>query len=408
MSQLNNNLEKAKKNLIIDHVFFGSLLLSKLEVKIDNSIETACVDGKTIRLNSDFCEPLTIPELTGLLAHEILHCAMLHPWRQENREHRQWNEACDYAINDLLISDGFTLPPGALINPGFNHKEMSAEDIYNQLGNREEGEEEGEGKGKGNGSGDGSTGHFSKPESEDGKGGNQAEFEKEKDEWQVAVSQANNQEKAMGKGSGAGDVVLDEILQNRVNWREELRKFFDDIAKTDFTWQRPNKRLYPLILPSILSDNHDLKSLVIGIDSSGSVSNAELNAFITEIDSILQDFNAKVKVMVCDAEIQSVQDYEPGDQITRTMAGRGGTDFDPVFERVNHLDLEPSALIYLSDMEALPPNSSIPISYPVCWVSTQGFGRDGYPCGWYDYSTEDHWQFRDSLDDTFIELDYQS
>jgi len=405
-SNFEKNLEKAKKNLIIDHVFFGSLLLSKLEVKIDNKVSTAAVDGKTIRLNSDFCEPLTIPELTGLLAHEILHCAMLHPWRQESREHKQWNEACDYAINDLLLKEDFTLPPGCLIDPGFNHSDMSAEDIYNQLGNSEKPDNPGgENDGGGNGSGDESTGHFTKPESDQGQGGNKAEFEAEKDDWQVAVSQANNQEKALGKGAGTGETVIDEILENKVDWRAALKDFFDDIAKSDYTWQKPNKRLYPLILPSIESDNHDLKSLVIGIDSSGSVSDQEISAFLTEIDSLLSEFTAQVKVIVCDADIQSVQDYEPGDQVSRTIGGRGGTWFDPVFERVEALELEPSCLIYLSDMEATPPNSSIEISYPVCWLSTQPFDHQGFPPGWFDFTDQEHWQFRDCLDDTFIELE---
>jgi hypothetical protein len=42
---------------------------------------------------------------------------------------RRWNEACDYAINPLLLDAGLSLPDGVLVDHRF--RGMSAEQIYN-------------------------------------------------------------------------------------------------------------------------------------------------------------------------------------------------------------------------------------------------------------------------------------
>jgi hypothetical protein len=44
---------------------------------------------------------------------------------------KRWNEACDYAINPILLDAGLHLPEGVLVDDRF--REMSAEQIYNQL-----------------------------------------------------------------------------------------------------------------------------------------------------------------------------------------------------------------------------------------------------------------------------------
>jgi hypothetical protein len=48
---------------------------------------------------------------------------------QERIDPRRWNEACDYAINPLLLDAGLGLPDGVLVDPRF--RGMSAEQIYN-------------------------------------------------------------------------------------------------------------------------------------------------------------------------------------------------------------------------------------------------------------------------------------
>jgi predicted metal-dependent peptidase len=63
-----------------------------------------------------------------MLAHEALHCALSHFARRQHRVKHKWDLACDYAINPLLIDDGLTPPPNALVMPPY--KGMTAEEIY--------------------------------------------------------------------------------------------------------------------------------------------------------------------------------------------------------------------------------------------------------------------------------------
>jgi predicted metal-dependent peptidase len=53
---------------------------------------------------------------------------MAHQCRRAGREPELWNRAADFAINPLLVANGFTLPAGSLIDPAFEN--LSAEEIY--------------------------------------------------------------------------------------------------------------------------------------------------------------------------------------------------------------------------------------------------------------------------------------
>jgi predicted metal-dependent peptidase len=84
------------------------------------------------------CRSTTIPEfvdtlnsatLAGVLAHEVMHPALQHHVRRSGRDPKRWNEACDYAINPLLLDAGLSLPDGVLVDHRF--RGMSAEQIYN-------------------------------------------------------------------------------------------------------------------------------------------------------------------------------------------------------------------------------------------------------------------------------------
>ena len=70
--------------------------------------------------NPSFSAGLSDAELVGVMAHEIMHCAMLHPFRRNGRDGQEWNVACDYAINGLLKQSGFTLPGDALLDSQYD------------------------------------------------------------------------------------------------------------------------------------------------------------------------------------------------------------------------------------------------------------------------------------------------
>ncbi len=121
-------IQKARTTLLLDHPFFGSLLF-RLKGCENRSIATMATDGVSLYYNPEFVDTLNSATLAGVLAHEVMHPALHHHVRRSRRDPRRWNEACDYAINPMLLDAGLSLPDGVLVDHRF--RGMSAEQIYN-------------------------------------------------------------------------------------------------------------------------------------------------------------------------------------------------------------------------------------------------------------------------------------
>ena len=133
-----------------------------------------------------------------------------------------------------------------------------------------------------------------------------------------------------------------------------------------------------LIMPSIVKNNIDV---IVAIDTSGSVSQEELTDFLTETQGIINSFgnNIKITLIDCDAQVQNVEIIEYGmalgyDLTDKKWYGRGGTRFEPVFEKVDE-EMEtgnwdrPQLLIYFTDSYGSFPDEEP--EYPTLWVYNQ-------------------------------------
>jgi len=394
---------KARAVLVLDEPFFGSLIL-RLKTKEDPSCKTMWVDGKTLGYNPAFVDSLSVEILKGCLCHEVMHLALSHHTRRGNRDHIKWNAAGDYAINGL-IKDKFSLPDKCLFDPKFSA--LSAEAIYSQLPDQEN-----ESKGKSEqgtsqvsppkgGGGQGDSAADSKPDKNEGQengkdqenngdqendfdpGGcgevrdadtgdsetpaTEADISRSEADWKIAVSQAAQQAKTFGKLPAGFDRVVDDIINPRIDWRALLRRFMDTLVKTDYSWVHPNRRHIAagLYLPSCRDS--EVGTMVIGVDTSGSVSQKMLTQVAAEISSILNDIRADCHVVYCDTKVQNTEYFAPGDSITKLEAkGGGGTNFSPVFEWIEKENIDPSCVIYFTDLYGSFPATSP--SYPVLWI----------------------------------------
>ncbi len=122
-------LTKARTQLLLGQPFFGTLCL-RLKL-VPGDFPTMATNGKRIAYNPAFVESLSARELEAVLAHEVMHCALGHHCRRGQRDPELWNKAADFAINPLLVANGFTLPADALLDPVFAN--LSAEEIYARL-----------------------------------------------------------------------------------------------------------------------------------------------------------------------------------------------------------------------------------------------------------------------------------
>src|SRR5436309_9625607 len=111
-----NLLQRVLAQLILRHPFLANLAI-RLERVEDPTTETAWTDGVRLAVNPTWFAELSDETRLTLLAHECYHVALGHHLRRGGREKDRWNRACDFAVNNLLQGDGFTLFPRALYDP---------------------------------------------------------------------------------------------------------------------------------------------------------------------------------------------------------------------------------------------------------------------------------------------------
>lgn len=357
--QLEDRIIRARAAIIMDSVFFGSLMV-RLEPKLDNSIDTMATDGKSIYYNAAFTEALTDSDLKGVIVHEVMHCAMAHHARRGDRDGRGWNMACDYAINPIVKESGFTLPKDHLDNPAYLGK--SAEEIYGLF------------PPGGGGGGGGSSDQWNiggvNPGVAEGDPNNKADAEQEAQNWKNAVSEAAMTARMMGKMPAGLDRLVDTMMDATLPWQELLARFIHNVAKNDFNWSRPNKGLlqsYGIYMPTLHSDACGTVALIL--DTSGSIGQKELSEFGAELNGILDMVRPeKIHVIYCDAAVNHVEEFTPDQYPVMLEArGGGGTDFRPAFEYIDENLQDVQCAIYLTDMYGTFPDSEP--SYPTMWVS---------------------------------------
>jgi predicted metal-dependent peptidase len=417
MDAARKKLVRARTALLLEHPFFGSLCL-RMEPRPDPNCATAWTDGRTLAYNPVFVASLRDEQVQGLMAHTVMHPACQHHVRRGRRDHALWNEACDHAINWILLDAGITLPPKYLDNPAFHG--LTADEIYARLhthrseenrpvrseGDNESDEEieaeedesaekasrEGDGEddasgGEADGEGgtdDGSAGDepaeegaevFGDPggsgevrdghdENDGGGGGNPSPDES----WELALSQAAQAAREIGDLPGGLERLVNDVLTPTADWRELLSRYICERARDDYSWTPPNKRFLHLdvILPSL--SHRRLPEIVLAMDTSGSVTEPEMDRFAAELSAILEEFDTTVHVVYCDAAVGGAQAFARADlPLDLNPVGGGGTDFRPVFQWVEQAGLAPGCLIYLTDLEchAFPEREP---DYPVLWA----------------------------------------
>ena len=353
-------MSQAMTQLLLQEPFFGALAM-RLYLIEDETVETECTNGKYIKYNPRFIESITHEQVKAEIIHEVSHCAKLHPYRQEARDQKIFNEACDYVINDELQVAGYKLDGTWLLDPRF--KGMSEEQVYTVL--ESEAQKKGAGtQGKQSNAGKSSKAHGQVEKATDSATESAVEQEQA---WKSAVLQAAQQAGKHGKLPGFVQALVDELKHPKGDWRAELRKFLETTAKNDFTWTRPNVRYmaFGIYMPSIRSER--LPPIVIYWDTSGSrFSDEQIKFAATEIMSIASEAKPeKLYVIQGDTRVTKVDVFEEGDTMKFDAKGGGGTDFAPIFEYIEKEGIEPCCFIGITDLDGSFPNR-VP-EYPVIW-----------------------------------------
>lgn len=393
----------ARTALVLDHPFWGTLALY-LKMQPDPGCQTAWVDGRTLGYEPSFIDSLSHDQIVGLLAHEVSHCAMGHPWRRDGRDMKAWNVACDKAINPDLRDSGFKLPPDGLYATG-PEQGKSAEWIYAHLQQSSPQPQPGAGQGQGAGQGKqpqqpgkapqqpqpqqpgqpspqpaqggqpGGAGDDSQPnplgEVRDAPSGPDADGSPapSSEDWKQRVSRAAQAAKMAGKLPAGLAREVGRAIKSQVDPRALLHRFFTERATADFTWTKPSARYvcHGLFLPAL--ESRELGEVAVMVDTSGSVSGPGLQRARGIVEDLLDECKpAGVTLIFADAAVQRVHRLEKGEPLTWEPKGGGGTDFRPAIKHIEE-DGNFACAVCISDLEGTFP-SYIP-SVPFIWLSTE-------------------------------------
>ncbi|MBN3785657.1 VWA-like domain-containing protein [Burkholderia sp. Ac-20353] len=387
---LHERIKRQRTALVLDHPFLGALAC-RLKLVEDPTCKTFWTDSVEVGYNPTYAASLPDLQIRGVLAHEVWHVANGHCWRQGHREHEGWNEACDYAVNPIVLDAGLQLPPGGLVDPRF--KGRSAEEIYGMRLN-EARQKAKQGRGK---PGDGKPGDSSvnppsgkpgdspgsQPSSAPGDAADQcapsfgevrqytgSDKATKEAEWKVAVLQAAKAAQARGSFGGGLQAAVEQAVTPVVDWRSLLHRFAQDAAPSDYTWTVPNRRYLHagLYLPSL--NEPAVGDAVFVRDASGSVWDETQAQFAAEIAAVSDAVRPRrLIVMDCDTQVTQLQVFERGEPVVLApIKGGGGTSFVDPFRRVAAEGFDPAFLVYLTDMDGRFPTDAP--AFPVLWAST--------------------------------------
>ncbi|HWQ75563.1 MAG TPA: VWA-like domain-containing protein [Syntrophomonas sp.] len=371
------------RNTLLFSMRFLDRALCAFTPILDPGLSTLATDGQFVYYNPLFilkAYQANPRRINRLYLHLCMHCIFQHPFIEDPQRKELWDLACDMAVEGAILE--LALPSVAGSEDDIQRQEMevlreelhflTAEKLYRhfldgkvpdwklhqwnalfrcddhhcwyvppEIEKAARGREKGEGRSE---------------EPETAK--TRAEL---KEEWREIAERVEVDLKTISKdiGDGAGNFILNirDITKEKYDYTEFLRKFAvrgeeiqinDD--EFDYVFYTYGLRLYqnmPLVEPLEYKEVEKIREFVIAIDTSGSLNQDAVQKFIQKTYNILsqtENFFRRINIHIiqCDAQIQeevkitSPQEFE--EYIARLqLRGFGGTDFCPVFERVDQM-----------------------------------------------------------------------
>ena len=171
--------------------------------------------------------------------------------------------------------------------------------------------------------------------------------------------------------------------------REELRLDLDSFDYIPYYYGFQRYGNLPMIEPLEYSEHFRVEALVIAIDTSGSCTRSMVQRFLAEIEGMLLHHDSffsrmEVHIIQCDAIVQShvvIHSVEEWQRYAKDIAikGRGGTNFQPVFDLVEKLRKggrlkRLKGLLYFTDGDGVYPRKPTPYETAFVFTSHRALG----------------------------------
>jgi len=192
-----------------------------------------------------------------------------------------------------------------------------------------------------------------------GKGGN-------KEQISANWERLKNSALSAGGISEKARSLIQKITSNKpkVNWERELKKFMDS-SMNKFEYALPNKRFLArgeVLYGKKKADTGTLKTLVLPVDTSGSISRAQIKVFLEEVLRLATKFEIDETIIIyCSDDIDNIDRVKKGgtpDLSKWASTGGNSKGFNPPFDWIQKNKINPSAVIYLTDSFASYPAAS--------------------------------------------------
>lgn len=312
-----------------------SYIMYKCEFVLSDSEPTAYArvlpHGNEIGFNPNFWDKLTPKNRAFLILHETLHIFLGHGSRLVDMQydHEIWNEACDYHINYVLcgyykdnnkiqVNTRYTeyleFIKDGLLDVRFVG--MSSDEIYHILLN--EPNTQSKGKPYDNVIGDTTD-----------------TAEQQLCNTQSSIAAIHNADGSVGDNELGVKRMFEELATHKVKWQDVLAETITSSKKIRETYTKYSKRSRNrIIFPSYTGNT---VNLVLGVDTSGSVSVEQLNMFVSEIKGIMTTFDTyTVDIVTCDAKVYEIGKFDEATTFEgidwSKLSGGGGTRMRKIAE----------------------------------------------------------------------------
>jgi predicted metal-dependent peptidase len=397
MNARDKKIERAQMRVLF-RVPFWAIGVTKLPVEWSDALPTAATDGEKMLINPKWLDSHPEEIVPTVLCHEVAHCLLGHLWRiPAGGDFEVWNRATDHCVNLMLkefsaqvmakgLADPFPFPkPESAYRMDPRFSGMNEEQIYAiLLAEKQAEKQQGKGGGKGGGGkGGGGKGGGGKPAAGGGQpdphsmpvfgemiqpnAQDAGQAQAVKTQWESAAIQSAKLAEQRGECPGNLKRLVDKLTSSEVSWYELLRSWLREQAADDWNFETPAMEYSGsgFILPSLKSDK--IGAAVFATDTSGSIDSEVLAKFQAEKQSFLDDCRpSSLLDIYCDSRVQKVAHYGPGDTIDLEAPGGGGTDFSPVFSKIEKMGVHPKCLVYLTDLYGTFPE--VEPDFPVLWV----------------------------------------
>lgn len=353
-----------------------------------DDIPTAATNGRDVLIGRAFINTIDDKTLRFVVLHEYYHVLFLHmlTWRHLFEENPTVaNFAADAVINLMLDdiagkgADGWlTVWPNAILDP--QYRGMDTGEVYRRMMQQAKKPQPSAGGGTA------SQMDEHRPASGNDKSDSEGQGQGKPTGAPLTAEEAKAMQRTVdtvlrqaaivaGKLGAKMDRGVKELLEVTVDWREVLKDFLRTLTKGNdmSTWRRPSRRglAQDMYTPSRISEG--AKTLAIGIDTSGSISAAQLRRALSEVVGVCESTRPETVHVICwDAQVASHEVYE-GDEIatladTVKIKGGGGTDPRVMAQYLNAKGIRPDCIVHFTD-GYIPDWGQWPC--PVLWCINQ-------------------------------------